>query len=67
MIIPASLPILLSAHTVVLAWVLAVSPNVIIIPGARSIRNVLGSAEAVSLDLSQDEQDSIKAAEFSIA
>lgn len=56
-----------SPHVVVLAWVLGLSPNIIVIPGARSAKNAVDSTTAASLDLSDEEQAAIGNAEFSIA
>ena len=56
-----------SSHAVVLAWVLARGPNVIIIPGARTVEHALDSVGAADLDLSEDELGAIDAAEFSTA
>ena len=56
-----------SPHAVVLAWVLAQSPNVIIIPGARTAehaRDAIGSADVA---LSAADLAALDAAEFSRA
>lgn len=56
-----------SAHAVVLAWVLAQSPTVLAIPSARTVEHVLDSVGAAELELSNDELAAIDAAEFSRA
>ncbi len=56
-----------SNHAVVLAWVLAQGPSVIIIPGARTVEHALDSVSAADLVLSEDELGAIDAAEFSTA
>jgi aryl-alcohol dehydrogenase-like predicted oxidoreductase len=56
-----------SPHSVVLAWVMSKGPNVIVIPGARTVEHAVDSAEAASLTLSDTELQSIDAAEFSTA
>jgi len=53
-----------SAHAVVIAWVLAQGPSVIPIPGARSVGHVLDSVGAASLDLSYDDLEEISRANF---
>jgi aryl-alcohol dehydrogenase-like predicted oxidoreductase len=57
----------ISSHAVVLAWVLAQSPNVIIIPGARTVEHALDSARAADVVLDEEELRAIDAAEFSTA
>lgn len=57
----------LSAHAVVLAWVLAQSPTVIAIPSARTVEHALDSVGAAAVELSADELAAIDAAEFSRA
>jgi aryl-alcohol dehydrogenase-like predicted oxidoreductase len=52
-------------HAVVLAWVLAQAPNVIVIPGARTVEHVLDSAAATTLELSAEELRAIDEGEFS--
>jgi aryl-alcohol dehydrogenase-like predicted oxidoreductase len=54
-------------HAVVLAWVLAQGPTVIVIPGARTVEHATDSAAAAHLVLSPTELASIDAAEFSRA
>lgn len=54
-----------SAHGVVLAWVLAQGPNVIPIPGARTVEHALDSVEAASLELTADDLAALDGAEFS--
>jgi aryl-alcohol dehydrogenase-like predicted oxidoreductase len=56
-----------SPHAVVLAWVLAQGPTVIVIPGARTVAHALDSAAAAHLTLSPAELAAIAAAEFSRA
>lgn len=56
-----------SPHAVVLAWVLAQGPTVILIPGARTVEHALDSVRAASLVLTPDEATAIDAAEFSRA
>lgn len=53
-----------SAHAVVLAWVLAQSPTVIVIPSARTVEHALDSVGAADLTLSPDDLAAIDAAEF---
>lgn len=54
-------------HAVVLAWVLAQGPTVIVIPGARTIEHATDSATAASVVLTPAELAAIDAAEFSRA
>ncbi len=56
-----------SAHAVVTAWVLGRAPNVIVIPGARRVDHTLDAVAAAEVRLTQEEDDAIEAAEFSIA
>jgi len=56
-----------SPHAVVLAWVLAQGPTVILIPGARTVEHALDSVRAASLVLTHDELAAIDTAEFSRA
>ncbi len=56
-----------SPHAVVLAWVLAHAPNVIAIPGARTVEHAVDSAAAADLVLTNEELRSIDEAEFSTA
>jgi aryl-alcohol dehydrogenase-like predicted oxidoreductase len=56
-----------SAHAVVLAWVLAQSPTVIAIPSARTVEHALDSIGAASHELAADDLAAIDAAEFSRA
>jgi len=56
-----------SSHAVVLAWVLAQGPSVIVIPGARTVAHALDSITAAELELSEDELSAIDAGEFSTA
>jgi aryl-alcohol dehydrogenase-like predicted oxidoreductase len=54
-------------HVLVLAWVLAQSPAVIVIPSARTVEHAIDSVGAASLDLSEADLSAISAAEFSRA
>lgn len=56
-----------SPHCVVLAWVLSRAPNVIPIPGARTVEHALDSTHAPDLVLDASELATIDDAEFSIA
>ncbi|HYF38553.1 MAG TPA: aldo/keto reductase [Gemmatimonadales bacterium] len=56
-----------STHALVLAWVLARSPAVIVIPSARTVEHALDSITAAELQLSEAELSAITAAEFSRA
>ena len=56
-----------SAHAVVLAWALAQSPTVIVIPSARTVDHALDSVGAADLVLGEDDVAAIDAAEFSRA
>jgi aryl-alcohol dehydrogenase-like predicted oxidoreductase len=56
-----------SPHAVVLAWVLAQAPTVIVIPGARTVEHARDSATAAGVVLSADELVAIDRAEFSRA
>jgi aryl-alcohol dehydrogenase-like predicted oxidoreductase len=52
-------------HALVLAWVLARSPAVIVIPSARTVEHALDSITAAELNLSEADLSAITAAEFS--
>ena len=54
-------------HALVLAWVLARSPAVIIIPSARTVEHVLDSITAAGLNLSEADLSAITTAQFSKA
>jgi aryl-alcohol dehydrogenase-like predicted oxidoreductase len=54
-------------HALVLAWVLARSPAVIVIPSARTVEHALDSIAAADLELSEADLSAITAAEFSRA
>lgn len=54
-----------STHAVVLAWVLAQGPSVLIIPGARTVAHALDSVASAELQLSRDELSAIDDAHFS--
>ena len=56
-----------SAHALVIAWVLAQSPAVIAIPSARRAAHALDSVAAGSLELSREDLAAIDRAEFSRA
>jgi aryl-alcohol dehydrogenase-like predicted oxidoreductase len=56
-----------SEHAVVLGWVLAQSPNVIVIPGARTIEHAVDSTNAADLALAEGELAAITQAKFSTA
>jgi len=56
-----------SSHALVLAWVLAQGPSVIVIPAARRSAHVSDSQAAAGVHLSEDELAAIDQAEFSIA
>jgi aryl-alcohol dehydrogenase-like predicted oxidoreductase len=52
-------------HALVLAWVLARSPSVLVIPSARTVEHAVDSAGAGELALSEADLATITAAEFS--
>jgi aryl-alcohol dehydrogenase-like predicted oxidoreductase len=54
-----------TAHALVLAWVLARSPGVIVIPSARTVEHAVDSTGAGDLALSEADLTAITAAEFS--
>ena len=54
-------------HVLVLAWVLARSPAVIVIPSARTVEHALDSISAAELNLSEADLAAITTAEFSRA
>jgi aryl-alcohol dehydrogenase-like predicted oxidoreductase len=56
-----------SPHALVLAWLLACSPAVIVIPSARVAEHAVDSAGAAELTLSDADLSAITAAEFSRA
>jgi len=56
-----------SPHAVVLAWVLARAPNVLVIPSARTVEHALDSVTAANLELSEADLSAISAAQFSRA
>jgi aryl-alcohol dehydrogenase-like predicted oxidoreductase len=56
-----------SPHAVVLAWVLAQGPSVIVIPGARTVEHARDSASAAGIVLGAGEIAAIDLAEFSRA
>ena len=54
-----------SAHVLVLAWALAQSPAVLVIPSARRVEHALDSLRAADLTLSRDDLEAIDRAHFS--
>lgn len=54
-----------TTHEVVLAWVLAQSPSVIIIPAARSPKHAVSSTTVPDIELTAEELSAIEGAEFS--
>jgi len=54
-----------TSHALVLAWVLARSPAVIVIPSARTVDHAVDSARAAELELSEADLAAITGAEFS--
>jgi aryl-alcohol dehydrogenase-like predicted oxidoreductase len=56
-----------TAHALVLAWVLACASNVFVIPSARTIDHAADSVTAADLELSEEDLSAITAAEFSRA
>ena len=56
-----------SPHALVLAWVLAQSPAVIVIPSARTVEHATDSTSAAELTLSEADRSAITAAQFSRA
>jgi aryl-alcohol dehydrogenase-like predicted oxidoreductase len=56
-----------SAHALALAWALAQSPTVIVIPSARTTEHASDSVGAANLELAANELAAIDAAEFSRA
>jgi len=56
-----------SPHALVLAWLLARSPAVIVIPSARTVEHAQDSTGAAELGLSEADLSAITAAEFSRA
>jgi aryl-alcohol dehydrogenase-like predicted oxidoreductase len=56
-----------TSHALVLAWVLARSPGVIVIPSARTVDHAVDSTRAAELTLSEADLAAITAAEFSRA
>ena len=56
-----------SAHALVLAWLLSKSPAVVVIPSARSVEHALDSVRAGELELSTEDLAAIDRAEFSRA
>jgi aryl-alcohol dehydrogenase-like predicted oxidoreductase len=54
-------------HALVLAWVLARSPSVMVIPSARTVEHAVDSVSAAELHLSEADLSAITSAEFSRA
>jgi aryl-alcohol dehydrogenase-like predicted oxidoreductase len=54
-------------HALVLAWVLARSPAVIVIPSARTVEHAVDSTTAANLQLAETDLSAITAAQFSRA
>jgi aryl-alcohol dehydrogenase-like predicted oxidoreductase len=54
-----------SAHVLALAWALAQSPAVLVIPSARRVEHALDSLGAADLSLSPEDLDSLDRAHFS--
>ena len=61
---PMSARLGVSAHALVLAWVLSKSPAVIVIPSARRAAHALDSVAAGELELSPEDLGAIEGAEF---
>jgi aryl-alcohol dehydrogenase-like predicted oxidoreductase len=64
---PMAARLQVSAHQLVLAWVLAQSPVAIVIPSARTVDHARDSTRAADLTLSPDDLAAIDRAEFSRA
>ncbi len=64
---PMAVRLGVTPHALVLAWLLARSPAVIVIPSARTIDHTLDSAGAAELTLSEADLAAITGAEFSRA
>ncbi|MFQ5745967.1 MAG: aldo/keto reductase [Gemmatimonadota bacterium] len=56
-----------SPHAVALAWVLALAPNIFVIPGARSVEHATDSAHVPGLTLFDEDLVILDEAEFSTA
>ncbi len=56
-----------SPHAVVVAWVMAQGPNVIVLAAGRTVEHALDSLTADALELSADDLAAIDGAEFSTA
>jgi aryl-alcohol dehydrogenase-like predicted oxidoreductase len=56
-----------SPHAIVIAWLLALGPNIIAIPSARTVEHAQDSATAAELDLSEADVQEINRAAFSRA
>jgi len=64
---PMAVRLGVSAHALVLAWVLAQSPTVIAIPSARVVAHALDSVGAEAVELSAEDFATIDRAQFSRA
>jgi aryl-alcohol dehydrogenase-like predicted oxidoreductase len=56
-----------TAHALVIAWALAQSPSVVVIPSARRVEHALDSVRAGELKLSTEDLEAIDGATFSRA
>ena len=66
-LLPMAARLGVTPHALVLAWVLARSPAVIVIPSARTVEHAVDSVHAAGLVLSESDLAAITAAEFSKA
>jgi aryl-alcohol dehydrogenase-like predicted oxidoreductase len=64
---PMAARLRVTPHALVLAWVLARSPAVLVIPSARTVEHALDSTGAADLQLSEADLSAITTAEFSRA
>jgi aryl-alcohol dehydrogenase-like predicted oxidoreductase len=64
-LVPIARRLGVSAHAVVLAWALAQSPTVIVIPSARTVDHALDSVGAADIVLGEEDRAAVDAAEFS--
>jgi aryl-alcohol dehydrogenase-like predicted oxidoreductase len=62
---PMAVRLGVTPHALVLAWVLARSPGVMVIPSARTVDHAVDSTTAAELKLSEADLGAITAAEFS--
>lgn len=56
-----------SPHAVALAWVIALAPNILVIPGARSVEHATDSAHVPGLTLFDEDLVTLDQTEFSTA